>query len=122
MNKKDASENSHKGHRENVRRRFVVGGLEVFAPHEILELLRTEGQDVQPDEPLAPALRHSKKLLRRYTTKFSFIDEAIGRLARFHGIENASVSDVRAVSGIPLLERYLQYISRTIAGSADSEI
>ena len=39
MKAKEASANAHKGHRENVRRRYLAGGLEVFAPHEILEFL-----------------------------------------------------------------------------------
>ena len=29
----------HDGHREKMRRRFLSGGLESFAPHEALELL-----------------------------------------------------------------------------------
>ena len=56
MKKSDASETSHKGHRENVRRRYLVGGLEVFAPHEILELLLYYAIPRKDTNPLAHRL------------------------------------------------------------------
>ena len=56
MGKKDAPANPHKGHRENVRRRFVVGGLEVFSPHEILELLLFYAIPQKDTNPIAHRL------------------------------------------------------------------
>ncbi|MBQ6206463.1 MAG: hypothetical protein IJK52_05230 [Oscillospiraceae bacterium] len=56
MKKADASETSHKGHRENVRRRYLIGGLEVFAPHEILELLLYYAIPRKDTNPLAHRL------------------------------------------------------------------
>lgn len=56
MEKKEASANPHKGRRENVRRRYVKGGLEVFAPHEILELLLYYAIPQRDTNPLAHRL------------------------------------------------------------------
>ena len=56
MKKADAPGTSHKGHRENVRRRYVTGGLEVFAPHEILELLLYYAIPRRDTNPLAHRL------------------------------------------------------------------
>ena len=80
MNKKDASENSHKGHRENVRRRFVVGGLEVFAPHEILELLLFYAIPQKDTNPIA------HRLLETY-----------GSLGR---VLSAPASELRTIEGV----------------------
>ena len=56
MGKRDAPANPHKGHRENVRRRYIKGGLEVFAPHEILELLLYYAIPQKDTNPLAHRL------------------------------------------------------------------
>ncbi len=56
MKKNDAPDNAHKGHRETVRRRFMVGGLEVFAPHEILELLLYYAIPQKDTNPIAHRL------------------------------------------------------------------
>lgn len=56
MRKKDTTANPHQGHRENVRRRYTAGGLEVFAPHEILELLLYYAIPQKDTNPLAHRL------------------------------------------------------------------
>ena len=80
MKKEPAKENPHKGHRENVRRRFMLGGLEVFAPHEILELLLFYAIPQRDTNPLAHRL----------------ID-TFGSLPR---VLSASVEELQAVPGV----------------------
>ena len=80
MRKKDASENPHKGHRENVRRRYIVGGLEVFAPHEILELLLYYAIPQKDTNPIAHRLL-----------------DAYGSLAR---VISAPVSELQTIEGV----------------------
>ena len=36
---KDNKSNVHAGHRERVREKYLKGGLDSFADHEVLELL-----------------------------------------------------------------------------------
>ena len=78
--KKNESANFHKGHRENVRRRFVTGGLEVFAEHEILELLLFYSIPQKDTNPLA------HKLMETFGSLFDVL--------------SASVEDLKAVDGI----------------------
>lgn len=80
MKKDSGKANPHKGHRENVRRRFMTGGLEVFAPHEILELLLFYAIPQRDTNPLAHSL----------------ID-AFGSLPR---VMSASVEELQTVPGV----------------------
>lgn len=109
MNKKEASENPHKGHRENVRRRFIIGGLEVFAPHEILELLLFYAIPQKDTNPLAHRLMDTYGSLGRVlstpaselqtiegvgerTAAFLSLVYQIGRWVRLDDMSRGSVS------------------------------
>lgn len=89
MRKKDSSANPHQGHRENVRRRYVAGGLEAFAPHEILELLLYYAIPQKDTNPLAHRL----------------ID-AYGSLSR---VLSASAEELQSVEGVG--ERTASFLS-----------
>lgn len=80
MKRNSQEANPHKGHRENVRRRFMTGGLEVFAPHEILELILFFAIPQKDTNPLAHRL----------------ID-TFGSLPR---VLSASVEELKAVEGV----------------------
>lgn len=80
MKKQDAPENPHRGHRENVRRRYILGGLEVFAPHEVLELLLFYAIPQKDTNPLAHRLL-----------------DAYGSLAR---VVSAPVSELQTIEGV----------------------
>ena len=78
--KKNEAENCHKGHRENVRRRFLTGGLEVFAPHEILELLLFYSIPQRDTNPLA------HKLIDKYGNLFNVLSAPIEDLQTVDGV------------------------------------
>lgn len=80
MTKKLTDANPHKGHRENVRRRFMTGGLEVFAPHEILELLLFYAIPQRDTNPLAHRL--------------------INTFGSLSHVLSASVEELQAVEGV----------------------
>ncbi len=42
--KKQKTDNPHAGHRKRVRERFLIAGLDNFAPHEVIELLLFYGK------------------------------------------------------------------------------
>ncbi|MBQ7681357.1 MAG: DNA repair protein RadC [Oscillibacter sp.] len=78
--KKNESENCHKGHRENVRRRFLTGGLEVFAPHEILELLLFYSIPQKDTNPIA------HRLIDKYGNLFNVLSAPIEDLQTVEGV------------------------------------
>ena len=78
--KKNESGNCHKGHRENVRRRFLTGGLEVFAPHEILELLLFYSIPQKDTNPLA------HRLIDKYGNMFNVLSAPVEELQSVDGV------------------------------------
>lgn len=79
--KKNASDAvSHKGHRENVRRRFIMGGLDVFAPHEILELLLYYAIPQKNTNPLA------HRLIDAYGSLFNVMSASVQELQMVDGV------------------------------------
>lgn len=79
MKQKEA-ENCHKGHREHVRNRFMTGGLEVFAAHEILELLLFYSIPQKDTNPLA------HRLMDTYGSLF--------------GVLSSPAEDLQAIDGV----------------------
>lgn len=73
-------ENCHKGHREHVRQRFLTGGLEVFASHEILELLLFYSIPQKDTNPLA------HKLMDTYGSLFNVLSSPVGDLQSIDGV------------------------------------
>lgn len=49
----------HSGHRERLKKRFFAGGLDGFAPHEVLELLLTFSIPQKDVNPIAHELIHT---------------------------------------------------------------
>ena len=80
MKKADASGTSHKGHRENVRRRYLTGGLEVFAPHEILEFLLYYAIPRRDTNPLA------HRLMDTYGTLYRVLSASPQELQTVEGV------------------------------------
>lgn len=70
----------HDGHREKMRRRFLSGGLEHFADHEVLELLLFYALPRRDTNPIA--------------------HELINRYGSLSGVLSAPLEDLQKVSGI----------------------
>lgn len=76
----------HDGHRENMRRRFVVGGLESFADHEALELLLYYAIPRRDTNPIA------HRLMESYGSLSAVLAAPLEDLQKVSGIgENAAV-------------------------------
>ena len=84
MKKTPPPANCHKGHRENVRHRFMTGGLEVFASHEILELLLFYSIPQKDTNPLA------HKLMDTYGSLFRVMSSPVEELMAIEGIGERS--------------------------------
>lgn len=76
----------HDGHREKMRQRFMTGGLDAFADHEILELLLYYAIPRRDTNPIAHAL------MERYGSLPAVLTAPMEDLKRTEGIgESAAV-------------------------------
>lgn len=76
----------HDGHREKMRQRFMTGGLDAFADHEILELLLYYAIPRRDTNPIAHAL------MERYGSLPAVLSAPMEDLKRTEGIgESAAV-------------------------------
>ena len=76
----------HDGHRQKMRRRFLTGGLDSFAPHEALELLLYYAIPRRDTNVLAHAL------LERYGSLSAVFNAPVEDLMRLEGIgESAAI-------------------------------
>ena len=76
----------HDGHREKIRQRFMTGGLDAFADHEILELLLYYAIPRRDTNPIAHAL------MERYGSLPAVLAAPMEDLKRTEGIgESAAV-------------------------------
>ncbi len=76
----------HDGHRENMRRRFLTGGLEGFADHEALELLLFYAIPRRDTNPIA------HRLIEQYGSLAAVLSAPVEELMKAEGIgENAAV-------------------------------
>ena len=76
----------HDGHRQKMRRRFLTGGLDSFAPHEALELLLYYAIPRRDTNALAHAL------IERYGSLSAVLNAPVEDLMRVEGIgESAAI-------------------------------
>jgi len=76
----------HDGHREKMRRRFLAGGLDVFADHEALELLLYYAIPRRDVNPIAHAL------MERYGALSAVLSAPVEDLKQVEGIgESAAI-------------------------------
>lgn len=81
-----ANKGVHDGHRKNIKKKFITNGLDVFEPHEALELYLYYAIPRRDTNPLA------HRLLDRYMTISGVCDAPIDELMRDFGLsENAAV-------------------------------
>lgn len=83
----DSSNKSvHDGHRKSVKKKFINNGLDIFNPHEVLELYLFYAIPRRDTNPLA------HRLLDRYITIAGVCDAPIDELMRDFGLsENTAV-------------------------------
>ena len=76
----------HDGHRKSVKKKFIENGLDVFKPHEALELYLFYAIPRKDTNPLA------HKLLDRFVTIAGVCDAPIDELMNEFGMtENAAI-------------------------------
>lgn len=78
--KKSEKTNCHAGHRERLRRRFIVGGLDGFSEHNVLELLLFYSVPRRDTNELA------HELIERFGSLANVFDAPYEPLIRVNGI------------------------------------
>ena len=115
----------HDGHREKMRRRFLSGGLDSFAPHEALELLLYYAIPRRDTNPIAHAL------MDRYGSLSAVLSAPVEDLKKVEGIgesaavllsvvaqlgRKASLADAERETVITSSQRAGQYLLALFAG------
>ena len=70
----------HAGHRQRMRERFLTGGLEGFADHEVLELMLFYAIPQRNVNPLA------HRLLDRFGTLHAVLEAPVEELMKVEGV------------------------------------
>lgn len=91
----------HSGHRQRMRERYLVQGLEGFAPHEVLELLLFYTIPQKNVNPLA--------------------HELLERFGSLHGVLSADAAQLRQVKGIGEYSASFLSLFRQVAKYAELE-
>lgn len=108
---------------------FGTSALQSFYLDSVIDLVKADraedGEDVD-ELPLidADSIRPLKKAHKDSLTPITFIGNALDHLEDFHGIENATEKELYALSGVPQLWSYTQYIggSKTDVEIVDSVV
>jgi len=115
----------HDGHREKMRKRFLKGGVEPFADHEVLELLLYYALPRRDTNPIAHAL------MERYGSLSAVLAAPVEDLQNVEGIgeraavllslvpqvcKKARISDVEKETVLSTTERAGAYLLECFAG------
>ena len=102
---------------------FGTSALQSFYLAKTEALMKELNISVPDDEPLSPVLDEVfddyPKQAKKHTNELAFIETSLRNLKHFHGVKRPTASDVENFSGIPQLERHLQYIGES---KVDNEI
>ena len=85
----ESKKNIHEGHRERLRERFLLQGLEGFQEHEVLELLLTYAI------PRIDVNEHAHRLLDRFGSLAGVFDAPIAELKAVEGIGERAASLIK---------------------------
>lgn len=103
----------HKGHRQRVRQRFLSEGLDVFTPHETLELLLFYAR------PRVNTNEMAHRLLNRFGTLASVFDADVTALQEVEGVDEATAVLLKLIA--PLTKRYrLSAQKNVVLGTFDA--
>lgn len=86
------ADHEHEGHRERMRARFLHGGLEGFAPHEVLELLLFNAIPRRDVNPLA------HRLLKHFGSVWAVLNALPEQLMQVPGIGAQSAAMLSLVA------------------------
>lgn len=103
---------------------FGTSALQSFYLDGVIDLIKADRREDDKDEnelPLidADSIKPLKRAHKDSLTPIKFIGDALVNLEDFHGIENATEKELYALSGVPQLWSYTQYIG---GSKADVEI
>ena len=103
---------------------FGTSALQSFYLDGVIDLVKADRREDGEDENELPiidadSIRPLKRAHRDSLTPIKFIGDALGNLEDFHGIGNATEKELYALSGVPQLWSYTQYIG---GSKADVEI
>ena len=97
---KDNKSNVHAGHRERVREKYLKGGLDSFADHEVLELLLFYANPRGDTNPIA------HELIRKFGSVSQVFDASYDDLITVKGVGEAAATLITLMPGI--FRRYSQ--------------
>ena len=103
----------HDGHREKMRQRFMTGGLDAFADHEILELLLYYAIPRRDTNPIAHAL------MERYGSLPAVLAAPMEDLKRTEGIGESAAVLLHLVSQVCRRARLAQVGEDQVLNSSE---
>lgn len=103
----------HDGHREKMRQRFLVGGLESFADHEALELLLYYAIPRRDTNPIAHAL------MERYGSLAAVLSAPVEDLQKVEGIGESAAVLLRLAPQVARKARLAESGRETVLNSAE---
>lgn len=89
-----AEENIHKDHRQRLKAKFLKGGLELFDPHEVLELLLFHALPQQDTNEIA------HRLINRFGSLSAALDATYDELITVKGIKESSATLLKLIPEI----------------------
>lgn len=101
---------------------FGTSALQSFYLDKVIALIKADGATTEPfvtETSIKTLFDNHAEDDYLTITLIEFIESAIRRLNRFHGIKDATEKELEAFSGMPQLLRYTQYIGQS---KADMEI
>lgn len=106
------AEHEHGGHRDRMRERFLRGGLEHFAPHEVLELLLFYAIPRRNVNPLA------HKLVRHFGSVAAVLEASPEQLQQVEGIGQSTATYISLIlSATRYAQREQQQTERSVLGN-----
>lgn len=103
----------HDGHREKMRRRFLIGGLESFADHEALELLLYYAIPRRDTNPIAHAL------MERYGSLSAVLAAPVEDLQKVDGIGESAAILLKLTSQLYRKARMEETARETVLNSSE---
>ena len=102
--KKDAVTSVHSGHRERVKNKFLLEGLDHFEPHAVLELLLYYGIPLKDTNPIGHAL------LQKFGSLSGVFDAPYEELVQVNGVGKSAAILIKLIP--QMCRRYQENLDR----------